>query len=152
MAVYSSGSSGVSAPAHAPPASASRGGLLRQEMILGWLLLAAALLVMIGLVIYPFTTAIWMSFTEKSIGRDGTFIGLTNFSAVPANPRVLLALRHSLIFTVVSLSIKFTLGMALALVLNRAFRRRNIVRAFLLVPWVLPAFVAYMTWRWCLDP
>jgi len=152
MAVYSSGSSSVSAPAHAPPASASRGGLLRQEMILGWLLLAPALLVMIGLVIYPFTTAIWMSFTDKSIGRDATFIGLTNFITVTTNPRFLLALRHSLIFTVVSLSIKFTLGMAMALVLNQAFRGRNILRAYLLVPWVLPGFVAYMTWRWFLDP
>lgn len=156
MATYSPGaSSGVSAPAQSPPlspAGVARGGLLRQEMILGWLLLAPALLVMLGLVIYPFTTAIWISFTDKAIGRDATFIGLTNFVTVITNPRFTLALRHSLIFTVVSLSIKFSLGMAMALVLNQAFRGRNILRAYLLVPWVLPGFVAYMTWRWFLDP
>jgi ABC-type sugar transport system permease subunit len=40
----------------------------------------------------------------------------------------------------------------MALVLNQAFFGRNILRAYLLVPWVLPGFVAYMTWRWFLDP
>jgi ABC-type sugar transport system permease subunit len=42
--------------------------------------------------------------------------------------------------------------MVMALVLNQAFRGRNILRAYLLIPWVLPGFVAYMTWRWFLDP
>jgi multiple sugar transport system permease protein len=149
MASYSSG---VSTPAQRPAVPVARGGLLRQEMLLGWLLLAPALLVMLGLVIYPFSTAIWMSFTDKSIGREASFIGLTNFVEVVTNPRFGLALRHSLIFTVVSLSIKFSLGMAMALVLNKAFVGRNILRAYLLVPWVLPGFVAYMTWRWFLDP
>jgi multiple sugar transport system permease protein len=149
MASYSSG---VSTPAQRPAVPVARGGLLRQEMLLGWLLLAPALLVMLGLVIYPFSTAIWMSFTDKSIGREASFIGLTNFVEVVTNPRFGLALRHSLIFTVVSLSIKFSLGMAMALVLNKAFLGRNILRAYLLVPWVLPGFVAYMTWRWFLDP
>lgn len=149
MASYSSG---VSTPAQPSAVPAARGGLLRQEMLLGWLLLAPALLVMLGLVIYPFSTAIWMSFTDKSIGREASFIGLTNFVEVVTNPRFGLALRHSLIFTVVSLSIKFSLGMAMALVLNKAFLGRNILRAYLLVPWVLPGFVAYMTWRWFLDP
>jgi ABC-type sugar transport system permease subunit len=156
MATYSPGasgvSSGVSAPAQSPPLSAGRGGLLRQETILGWLLLAPALLVMLGLVIYPFTTAIWISFTNKTIGGDATFIGLTNFVTVITNPRFTLALRHSLIFTIVALSLKFVLGMAMALVLNQAFFGRNVLRAYLLVPWVLPGFVAYMTWRWFLDP
>jgi len=121
-------------------------------MVLGWLLLAPALLVMIGLVIWPFTTAIWIAFTDKSIGREANFIGLTNFSRLIANPRFALALQHSLIFTAVGLSLKFVLGMAMALVLNQTFPGRNFFRAYFLLPWVLPGFVAYMTWRWFLDP
>jgi len=121
-------------------------------MILGWLLLAPALLVLLGLVIWPFTTAIWMAFTDKSIGQDAHWIGLTNFARLLANPRFGLALQHSLIFTVVGLSLKFVLGMSMALVLNRSFPGRNFFRAYFLMPWVLPGFVAYMTWRWFLDP
>jgi len=121
-------------------------------MILGWLLLAPALLVLLGLVIWPFTTAIWMAFTDKSIGQDAHWIGLTNFARLLANPRFGLALQHSLIFTVMGLSLKFVLGMSMALVLNRSFPGRNFFRAYFLMPWVLPGFVAYMTWRWFLDP
>jgi ABC-type sugar transport system permease subunit len=121
-------------------------------MLLGWLLLAPALLVMVGLVIYPFATSIWISFTDKTIGREANWIGLANFATVIGNPRFGLALRHSLVFTAVALSLKFVLGMAMALVLNQAFFGRNVFRAYLIVPWILPGFVAYMTWRWFLDP
>jgi ABC-type sugar transport system permease subunit len=42
--------------------------------------------------------------------------------------------------------------MAVALVLNQHIRGRNFFRAFLLLPWVMPAFVVYLVWRWLYDP
>lgn len=145
--------SGVSAPPHEQAAAAGRpGALLRQETRLGWLLLSPVIVVMLGIVVWPFMTAIWIAFTDKAIGMDAHFIGLTNFANLIANARFGLALRHSLVFTVAGLSLKFVLGMAMALVLNQAFRGRNILRAYFLLPWILPGFVAYMTWRWFLDP
>jgi ABC-type sugar transport system permease subunit len=126
--------------------------LWQREAFLGWLLLAPVLVVMLVLVVWPFSTAIWISFTDKSIGRDANWVGLANFGYVVSSPRFLRALYHSLIFTVVAIAIKFVLGMAMALVLNQAFFGRNVLRAWLLIPWVLPGFVAYMTWRWFLDP
>jgi ABC-type sugar transport system permease subunit len=126
--------------------------LLRQEAKLGWLMLSPVIVVMLGLVVWPFMTAIWIAFTDKTIGMDAHFIGLTNFANLIANPRFGLALRHSVVFTIVGLVLKFSLGMGMALVLNQAFRGRNILRAYFLMPWILPRFVAYMTWRWFLDP
>ena len=58
------------------------------------------------------------------------------------------ALTNSLIFTVVAIAMKLVLGMAMALALNPGVLRRNFLRAYLLIPWVLPGFVAYMIWRW----
>jgi ABC-type sugar transport system permease subunit len=133
-------------------ATGRAGTLLRQEAWLGWLLLTPVIVVMLGLVVWPFTTAIWIAFTDKAIGREANFIGLTNFANLIANPRFGLALQHSLVFTIAGLSLKFVLGMAMALVLNQAFRGRNLLRAYFLMPWILPGFVAYMTWRWFLDP
>jgi multiple sugar transport system permease protein len=49
-------------------------------------------------------------------------------------------------------AIKFVLGMSVAVVLNQRIRARNFFRAFLLLPWVIPAFVVYLTWRWLYDP
>jgi len=49
-------------------------------------------------------------------------------------------------------AMKFVLGMAVALVLNQQIRGRNFFRAFLLLPWAMPAFVVYLVWRWLYDP
>ena len=133
-------------------AIAGGGSLHRQETLLGWLLLAPVIVVMVVLVVWPFLTAIWISFTDKAIGREASWIGLSNFAQVVSSPRFLRALQNSLIFTVAAMALKFVLGMAMALVLNQAFFGRNVLRAFFLIPWVLPGFVAYLLWRWMLDP
>ena len=145
--------SGSSTTAQAqPPLAAPGRPFWQREAALGWLLLAPVLVVMLILVVWPFSTAIWISFTDKSIGRDANWVGLSNFAQVISSPRFLRSLQNSLIFTVVAISLKFVLGMAMALVLNKAFFGRNFLRAYFLVPWVLPGFVAYMIWRWFLDP
>ena len=147
------GSSQVTVPAGSRPlTSAPRGTLHQREVGLGWLLLAPVLIVMLILVVWPFMTAVWIAFTNKSIGREAEWIGLANFAQVVSSPRFGRALTNSLIFTVVAIALKFVLGMGMALALNQAFFGRNFLRAYLLIPWVLPGFVAYMIWRWFLDP
>jgi multiple sugar transport system permease protein len=145
--------SGPSTTARAqPPLAAPGRPFWQRETTLGWLLLAPVLAVMAVLVVWPFGTAIWISFTDKSIGREANWVGLSNFAQVVSSPRFVRSIQNSLIFTVVAISLKLVLGMAMALVLNKAFFGRNILRAYFLVPWVLPGFVAYMIWRWFLDP
>jgi ABC-type sugar transport system permease subunit len=124
----------------------------RRELIGGLLLLTPALLILLGLVIYPFLYAIWLSFLEKSVGSVGQFVGLRNFSYVITWPQFQAALKNTAVFTIVAITIKFVLGMSVALVLNQHIRGRNFFRAFLLLPWVIPAFVVYLTWRWLYDP
>ena len=147
------GSPGLTAPARGPAVGKPFVGTLHQrEVMLGWLLLSPVLIVMLVLVIWPFVTAVWIAFTNKAIGLEAEWIGLANFAQVLSSPRFGRALTNSLIFTIVALALKFVLGMAMALVLNQAFFGRNFLRAYFLIPWVLPGFVAYMTWRWFLDP
>ena len=124
----------------------------RRELLGGLLLLTPALLILLGLVIYPFFYAIWLSFLEKSVGTVGQFVGLRNFSYVITWPQFQAALKNTAVFTIVAIVIKFVLGMSVALVLNQHIRGRNFFRAFLLLPWVIPAFVVYLTWRWLYDP
>jgi ABC-type sugar transport system permease subunit len=124
----------------------------RRELLGGLLLLTPALLILLVLVIYPFFYAIWLSFLEKSVGAVGHFVGLRNFSYVITWPQFLAALKNTATFTIVAIVIKFVLGMSVALVLNQHIRGRNFFRAFLLLPWVIPAFVVYLTWRWLYDP
>jgi ABC-type sugar transport system permease subunit len=109
-------------------------------------------LILIGLVLYPFFYAIWLAFSDKAVGSAGQFVGFRNFAYVIAWPQFSAALVNTAIFTVCAVAIKFVLGMAVALVLNQHIRGRNFFRAFLLLPWVMPAFVVYLVWRWLYDP
>jgi ABC-type sugar transport system permease subunit len=99
--------------------------------------------------IYPFVYAIWLSFSDKMVGTEAHFVGLKNFRYVITWPQFTAALYNTGVFTVVAIMCKFVLGMAVALVLNQHIRGRNFFRAFLLLPWVMPAFVVYLVCAGC---
>ena len=115
-------------------------------------LLAPTVLILIGLVLYPFFYAIWLAFSDKTDGTPGQFVGFRNFAYVLAWPQFTTAVVNTIVFTVSAVALKFVLGMAVALVLNQGIRGRNFFRAFLLLPWAMPAFVVYLVWRWLYDP
>ena len=135
------------------PARPTRWPSLRtRESLEGMGLLAPTVLILIGLVLYPFFYAIWLAFSDKVVGSPGKFVGLRNFIYVLGWPQFSTAVMNTVVFTVSAVAIKFVLGMAVALVLNQPIRGRNFFRAFLLLPWVMPAFVVYLVWRWLYDP
>ena len=135
------------------PARPTRWPSLRtRESLEGMGLLAPTVLLLIGLVLYPFFYAIWLAFSDKVVGSPGKFVGLRNFIYVLGWPQFSTAVMNTVVFTVSAVAIKFVLGMAVALVLNQPIRGRNFFRAFLLLPWVMPAFVVYLVWRWLYDP
>jgi len=129
-----------------------RSGVFRRESLQGVGLLTPTVLLLLGLVLYPFCYAIWLGFTDKTIGSAGSFVGLRNFQYVLAWPQFSAAIINTGVFTVSAVAIKFVLGMAVAVVLNQKIRGQNFFRAFLLLPWVMPAFVVYLVWRWLYDP
>jgi ABC-type sugar transport system permease subunit len=126
--------------------------LFRADSLQGIGLLTPTMLLLLGLVLYPFCYAIWLGFTDKAVGSPGNFVGLANFRYVLGWPQFNAALVNTAVFTVSAVAIKFVLGMAVALVLNQPIRGRNFFRAFLLLPWVIPGFVVYLVWRWLYDP
>ena len=46
----------------------------------GYIMVAPAIILLIVLVAYPFCLALWLSLTNKTVGTDGTFVGLHNFT------------------------------------------------------------------------
>lgn len=123
-----------------------------QERMWGWVLLIPAILMMLFLVAYPFAYAVWLSFTDKAVGQTGSFVGLANFAYLVRWPLFESTIWNTVVFTVVAVTTKFCLGMAVALVLNARIVGRDFWRAFLLLPWIIPGFVAYLIWRWLYDP
>lgn len=96
----------------------------------------------------PILWGIWMSFTNKTIGGDATFIGLQNYIDLLGDKEYRRSIINTLIFTGASILGKCFFGILMALALNMEFKGRNIVRALLMIPWTLPNIVAVLNWRW----
>ena len=121
---------------------------LRQiESALGYILVSPLLLCILVLVVYPFFFAISISFTDRSIGAGGAFVGLDNFRYLFNKPEFLETIRNTIVLVGAVQIIKFFLGLGVAVLLNQPIRGRQIWRGLILIPWAMPGFVAYITWK-----
>jgi multiple sugar transport system permease protein len=121
------------------------------DRTLGYLFLLPALLVILGLVAYPFANAIVMTFQQKTAGAPGRFIGLGNYRELLANEVFLRTVFNTVIYTAFGVGFKFFLGLGMALVLNQERRWNNLFRSFLLIPWAIPTVISALNWRWIYD-
>jgi multiple sugar transport system permease protein len=122
-----------------------------QERLLGYVLIAPLAALIVGLIAYPFVNAIWLSLTEKMVGYPAHFVGLKNYVALYESPRFRIVAWNSVVFTVSSICLKLVIGMVMAVALHRAVRGSQLLRGFLLLPWVIPTVVIALTWRWLFD-
>lgn len=124
---------------------------LERPEILGYLLLAPALMTLVIFLGYPFLQAIWLTMLDKWVAEEGTFIGLGNYIALFQRPVYRWTVINSLIFTFFSVTAKIALGMIGALVLNQSFRMKNFYRGFILLPWIIPSVLSALVWLWMYD-
>lgn len=126
---------------------------LGRDYAIAWPFLLPLLVVLIGLIAYPFISAIWLSFQRKMVGGEATFIGLGNYYALLTNPiyNFMTSVRVSIVYVAASIAIKFVLGMCMALLLNERFRGRTVMRAILFLPWAMPTLIVALAWAWILQ-
>ena len=123
----------------------------QRERLLGYALIVPAFAFILGLIAYPATWAIYLSFTSKVVGQAEHWVGLKNYAWVLQWPDFGLMIRNTVILTVVGVAIKALVGMTMALALNEQFPARAFIRALLFLPWTVPTFVAGLIWRWLYD-
>ncbi|MBN9105008.1 MAG: sugar ABC transporter permease [Propionibacteriaceae bacterium] len=114
-----------------------------------WLLLAPAILVVFGVILYPLYRTVLVSLFDVRSALDPSpaFVGLGNYVAMLSSPSVWASLGRTLYFTVVSLIIEVTLGLCLALLLNAPMRFRWLFRTAIVIPWALPTIVNAAMWK-----
>ena len=120
--------------------------------IFAWALVLPALALLVGLVAYPFLYAIYVSFTNRVIGNDGVWIGLANYAYLAQNTSFNTAIWNTVVLVTVAGTLKFAIGLGLALLVHQQFRFRGVFRSFLMLPWAMPAFVCFLTWRVLYQP
>jgi multiple sugar transport system permease protein len=126
--------------------------LLDREDVLGYLLVAPVVIIVLGLLGYPFLLALALSLTDKVIGAPAHFIGLKNFTTLFTDPIYRQTVRNTLVYTTGAEILKVPIGFALALVLNERLVLRKAIRAVVLLPWIVPAVLSAMAWSWMFNP
>ena len=120
--------------------------------LFAYLLVAPVIMLICGLVAYPFLFAIWVSFTDMVVGSVGNFVGFRNFEYLAGTATFYSAIWNTIVIVLVSDALKLMIGLGLALLVHQNLPGRGIFRSFLMLPWAMPAFVAFLTWRVLYQP
>jgi multiple sugar transport system permease protein len=115
-----------------------------------WFMLPAAAFLILFLA-YPLFLGIWLSFTDARIGRDGIFIGLENYQWLADDSVFWLSIFNTLLYTIVASAIKFAVGLYLALLLNRHMPFKAMIRAAVLIPFIVPTVLSAIAFWWIYD-
>ena len=126
--------------------------LLESEKLLATVLLAPGVVILILFIAYPFVMALWFSMTSIAVGEPGQFVGVENFQRAIEDTIFQTAFKNTVFYTFWATIFKLALGMWLALLLNRHFRFKRIVRASMLLPFIVPTVLSAWAWRWMFDP
>jgi multiple sugar transport system permease protein len=118
-----------------------------------FLLNTPALLIIVLLAGYPIVYSAWISLHKFSLKRPRVFdfVGLANYRQILESEEFWSALWITLEFTALVVVLVVLLGLAIALLLNRDFPGRNIVRTLILLPWAIPPVVNGLMWQWIYD-
>jgi len=144
----------VALPAAAGPGARRRRRtalLMQDRNVLGALFLLPAGTLLIVLLAYPLALGIWLGFTDRTVGTPGHFVWLENYLSLFSDAVFRLVVFNTLFYTIVASAIKFPLGLYLAILLNRRIRFASILRAVVLLPFVVPTVLSAVAFWWIYD-
>jgi len=118
---------------------------------LGFLFVAPAELLLLVFLAYPFVLGLWLGFTDTVVGRPGSYIGWENYADLLEDPGFWLTVFNTFLYTITAVILKAVLGIGLAVVLNRDFKAKGLVRAIVLLPWIVPTALSAICFWWLYD-
>jgi multiple sugar transport system permease protein len=126
--------------------------LLDDRNFLGLALMIPAGAILLVFLAYPLGLGFWLGLTDTPIGEPGRFIGLANFISLAHDSVFWLSVFNTLFYTVIASFFKFILGLYLALLLNRRLPFKSLLRAVVLLPFVVPTVLSAIAFWWIYDP
>jgi multiple sugar transport system permease protein len=115
-----------------------------------WFMLPACAFLILFLA-YPLGLGVWMSFTDAKIGRSGVYIGAENYEWLYDDPVFLVSVFNTLLYTIVASTIKFAVGLYLALLLNENIPFKALLRSVVLIPFIVPTVLSALAFWWIFD-
>ena len=119
-----------------------------------WLFPLPAALFILSMMAFPVLYTIWISLTDWSMTSSGAaqFIGLQNYIDLFKDPRFYNSIKLTLYFTILAVGVETVLGVGIALILNRDFKGKNIVKGILLLPMVATPVAIGLAWTLFYEP
>ena len=125
--------------------------LLNNRHVLGLLFMLPAGVLLLLFLTYPLGLGTWLGFTDTKVGRAGVWVGLDNFRYLVGDAVAQLSLFNTLFYTVVASVFKFALGLWLALLLNQHMPFKSLIRAVVLLPFIVPTALSAIAFWWIYD-
>jgi multiple sugar transport system permease protein len=124
---------------------------LDNRHFLGLLFLLPAAVLLVLFLTYPLGLGTYLGFTDAKIGRPGEWVGLENYEFLFGDSVAQLSLFNTLFYTVIASVLKFVLGLWLALLLNKHLPFKALIRAFVLLPYIIPTALSAIAFWWIYD-
>jgi arabinogalactan oligomer/maltooligosaccharide transport system permease protein len=99
--------------------------------------------------LWPFLYNVWLSFSNMSLThfRHPSFIGFRNYIAVFADKSFWYFFCKTILWTGLNLFFHVTIGVFLAIILNKNIKGKAVFRTLLILPWAVPQYITALTWR-----
>lgn len=117
-----------------------------------WPFVIPALVVVLGVIIFPWLFTIWMSLHEWKVGSPTTFVGFANYLRLPTDPRFVEAVWHTLVYSALSVLLPVILGTFAAVVFHIKFPFRGILRAIFIMPMMATPVAIALIWTMMFHP
>ena len=134
-----------------PQAPRPRLRLLEDERWLALVLLVPTLVLLGMFIAYPFVRGILLSVTDSRVGVPGDFVGLANFYKIFNDGIFRTSVYNTFVYTGVTTVFKLSLGLWLAMLLNRNIRFKTFFRAIILLPYIVPTALSAIAFWWIYD-
>jgi sorbitol/mannitol transport system permease protein len=133
----------------ATPPGTGRRALTRRQLWRRRGPLLPALILVILVTQIPFLLTVWYSFRSRNLLRPGSdqFAGLENYSKVFTDPLFRNAIVNTVVLTASTVILAMVLGVALAVLLDKRFLGRGIVRTMLITPFLVMPAAAALLWK-----
>jgi multiple sugar transport system permease protein len=126
--------------------------LSNNRNFLGFLFMLPAAAFLLLFLVYPLGLGIWLSFTDAKIGGSGHFVGLENYQWIIGDFKFQTAVFFTLFYTLFASIAKFAVGLYLAILLNQHLPFKALIRAVVLIPFIVPTVLSAIAFWWIYDP
>ncbi len=114
--------------------------------LLPYVLVIPTIILILVIAVYPILNSIYYSFVDNPPPAAGNFVGLKNYIQILTDPIFLGSIGNTVIFSIISVALETLFGLGIAVLINKTFPGRGLVRAAILVPWAFPTVVSAQMW------